>query len=85
MDCHRVRESMFQATDNELPAEILVHFREHLSFCPDCSHKYSYVGRLVAVIRERCCRLDAPSRLKVRILSSFPHRGGMLQEVELAE
>jgi mycothiol system anti-sigma-R factor len=81
MDCHRVREAMFQATDNELPADSLVPFREHLSFCPDCAHQYTYLGRLVAVIRERCCRDAAPSRLKLRILSSFPHRGGMLQEV----
>ena len=80
MDCHRVRESMFQATDNELAAELLAPFREHLSFCPDCAHQYVYVGKLVATIRQRCCRHAAPSHLKIRILTSFPHRGG-IQEV----
>jgi hypothetical protein len=81
MDCHRVREAMFQATDNELAADLVAPFREHLSFCPDCAHQFVYVGRLVATIRERCFRYDAPSTLKMRILSSFPHRGGVLQEV----
>ena len=81
MDCHRVREAMFQAADNELEAELLAPFREHLSFCPDCAHHFTYVGKLVAVIRQRCCRYDAPSSLKIRILSSFPHRGGILLEV----
>jgi mycothiol system anti-sigma-R factor len=81
MDCHRVREAMFQATDNELDGELLAPFREHLSFCPDCAHHYVYVGKLVATIRQRCCRFGAPSHLKVRILASFPHRRGAFQEV----
>src|SRR5688500_18669051 len=80
MDCHRVRESMFQATDNELEAELLAPFRDHLSSCSDCAHAYVYVGKLVATIRGRCSRYGAPSHLKIRILTSFPHRGGVLQE-----
>ena len=71
----------FRATDNELEVELLAPFREHLSFCPDCAHQYTYVGRLVATIRQRCSRYDAPSQLRLRIIASFPHRGGIvLQE-----
>ena len=81
MDCHRVREAMFKATDNELEAEFLAPFREHLSFCPECAHEFTYLGRLVATIRQRCCRYAAPSQLRVRIIASFPHRGGVFQEV----
>jgi mycothiol system anti-sigma-R factor len=81
MDCHRVREAMFRATDNELEAELVAPFKDHLSFCPNCNQQFTYVGRLVATIRLRCCRYDAPSQLRVRILASFPHRGGLYQEV----
>jgi mycothiol system anti-sigma-R factor len=75
MDCHRVREAMFRATDKELEPEADVLFREHLRLCPECAQHFCYVTKLVALIRERCSRLPAPSRLKVRILASFPHRG----------
>jgi anti-sigma factor (TIGR02949 family) len=75
MECHRVREVMFRATDNELEPELQGPFREHLRLCPECAHHYCYVTKLIGLIRERCGRLPAPSRLKVRILSSFPHRG----------
>lgn len=83
MDCHRVREAMYRATDNELEPDQLAPFREHLRLCPECDHHYLYVTRLLCLVRERCLRLNAPARLKVRILTSFPHRGaGVRQLVE---
>jgi hypothetical protein len=81
MDCHRVREAMFLVNDNELEPELLAPFREHLSFCPACASHFHYLEKLLLLIRERTCRFCAPSRLKVRILTSFPHRGGMVREV----
>jgi mycothiol system anti-sigma-R factor len=81
MDCHRVREAMFRATDNELEPDAIEPFRDHLRLCPECAHYYCYVTKLVALIRERCMRLPAPSRLKVRILSSFPHRGSLPRQL----
>lgn len=81
MDCHRVREAIYQATTYDLDAELIAPFREHLSRCPDCAHHFVYVGKLVAIVRERCCRQAAPSHLKIRIISSFPHRRGAFQEV----
>jgi hypothetical protein len=56
-------------------------FREHLTFCPACASHFHYLEKLLCVVRERCSRVSAPSRLKVRILTSFPHRGGPLREV----
>jgi mycothiol system anti-sigma-R factor len=81
MNCHRVREAMFLVTDNELEPELLAPFREHLSFCPACASHFHYLEKLVCLIRQRCSRVSAPSRVKVRILSSFPHRGGVSPEV----
>ena len=80
MDCHCVREAMFRATDNELEPELLAPFREHLSFCPECAHHFGYLNRLLCMVRQRCLRLSAPAQLRVRIVSSFPHRHGRLWE-----
>jgi mycothiol system anti-sigma-R factor len=81
MDCQRVREAMFLVKDNELEPELMAPFREHLTFCPACASHFHYLEKLLCVVRERCSRVSAPSRLKVRILTSFPHRGGLLREV----
>jgi len=80
MDCKRARASMYTVTDNELEGELLMTFREHLGSCPGCSQQFLYVSRLLAVVRGRCCRHEAPPTLRIRILSSFPHRGGVFLE-----
>jgi mycothiol system anti-sigma-R factor len=81
MDCRHARESMFRECDNELPTELLAAFREHMSRCASCADELAYLHKLLAVVRGRCGRDAAPVALKVRILSSFPHRGGVMQEV----
>jgi hypothetical protein len=80
MDCQRAHESMFRECDNELEPELAAALVEHLSLCAACAHRHLVVRKFLAVIRVRCCRDCAPSQLKVRILASFPHRGGVLQE-----
>ena len=80
MDCQRVRESMFRGCDNELEPDLEAPFRQHMSFCSQCAGEFAYLQKLLITIRARCCRETAPSQLKVRILASFPHRGGILQE-----
>jgi mycothiol system anti-sigma-R factor len=74
MNCKRVREAMFLVTDNELEEDLVIRFREHLSFCPECAQQFHYLSRLVALVRQRCRRRRAPSRLRLRILTSLPHR-----------
>jgi mycothiol system anti-sigma-R factor len=76
MDCQGVRAAMYRVSDNELEADLLVVFREHLRRCPDCSHEFDFVSKLLALVRGRCSRYAAPSSLRVRILASFPHREG---------
>ena len=75
MNCDSVRAAIYQASDNELDGELLISFRQHLTLCSSCSHRYGFVSRLLAIVRGRCCRYEAPSTLRIRILASFPHRG----------
>jgi mycothiol system anti-sigma-R factor len=79
MECQRVREAIYRVSDNERDAELLAPLREHLSLCPGCAHHFDYVSKLLALVRDRCCREAAPATLRVRILASFPHRGGLVQ------
>ena len=80
MDCRHARESMFGECDNELPQELLTALRDHMTRCPSCASELAYLHKLLALVRVRCCRDAAPVALKVRILASFPHRGGLVQE-----
>jgi mycothiol system anti-sigma-R factor len=80
MDCQDARVSIFRDCDHELEPELVASLVEHLGRCPHCARHHAYVHKLLAIVRVRCCRDAAPSQLKVRILASFPHRGGVLQE-----
>ena len=75
MDCEAVHAVMYRVSDNELEGELLISFRQHLTLCSSCSHRYGFVSRLLAIVRGRCCRYAAPTTLRTRILASFPHRG----------
>ena len=75
MDCQAVRVAMYRVSDNELDPELLVSFQQHITLCAGCSHRFGFVSRLLAVVRGRCCRYEAPGTLRMRILASFPHRG----------
>lgn len=78
MDCQAVHVAMYRASDNELDGETLLSFRQHLTLCAGCSHRFGFVSRMLAIVRGRCCRDDAPPTLRTRILASFPHRGAAL-------
>lgn len=74
MDCDGIHEAIYRANDNELEGELLLVFRQHLTFCPPCSARFGYVSRLLAIVRGRCGRYEAPPTLRIRILASFAHR-----------
>jgi mycothiol system anti-sigma-R factor len=78
MNCDAVRAVMYSASDNELDGELLLSFRQHLTLCASCSHRYGFVSRMLAIVRGRCCRYEAPTTLRIRILASFPHRGDVV-------
>jgi mycothiol system anti-sigma-R factor len=74
MNCRRVREAVFLYVDNEMEAELVVSFRDHLDLCPGCTRQIEYTLRLLSLVREHCRRATAPEQLRQRILVSFPHR-----------
>ena len=73
MDCQQVKKVVFRYIDNEMDAELLVSFRNHVELCPKCRQHVS--GKEWVVIRVRRCRRTVASvRLRRRILTSLPHR-----------
>ncbi len=80
MRCSSVQEVIFLYTDNELEEEIRVSVRRHVELCPECAREIAYTTRLLQLLRQRCKRATAPSRLRRRILTSLPHRRGQLFE-----
>lgn len=78
MDCHRVRETMYLVSSHEGEDEVVVTLREHLVHCPECATYYDYVVRLLTLVREQCCRVEAPRRLKIRIQQDLRHGGSVI-------
>ena len=68
MDCRSFRASVFLFTDNEAGQDLVLEFREHASYCPGCAREMDRAVRVVTIVRQRCCRQEAPSGLRVRIL-----------------
>ena len=80
MKCSSVQEVIFLYTDNELDEEICISLRRHVELCPSCAREVAYKERLLLLLRQRCKRATAPSRLRRQILTSLPHRKGQLLE-----
>jgi mycothiol system anti-sigma-R factor len=76
MDCKRVGEVIFLFFDNELEPELLSPFRDHVNRCGDCARQVDYTRKLLLLVRESV-RCNAPGRLRMRILTDMPHRGGV--------
>jgi mycothiol system anti-sigma-R factor len=74
MDCKEISETLFRFVDNELETDLLISFQDHLEKCPPCAQRIVYTRKLLWLVRERCERCCAPNQLRVRILTSFPHR-----------
>lgn len=76
MDCRKVSEIAFLYIDNEMGSELEKPFQDHLSVCPCCASQVNQRRKLLILVRQRCVRQQAPQRLRVRILTSLPHRQG---------
>jgi mycothiol system anti-sigma-R factor len=74
MNCQRFREVVFLYTDNEMGEDLRIDFQQHLELCPRCARRIDRARRLLSLLRARCARASAPERLRVRILTSLPHR-----------
>jgi mycothiol system anti-sigma-R factor len=74
MDCREVSESLFLFVDNEMEADLLISFRDHVAGCPGCAKRMDYTRKFLWLVRERCGRCTASHDLRLRILTSLPHR-----------
>ncbi len=74
MDCRKVSEIAFLYVDNEMGSDLQKPFQDHLSRCPCCASRVDQTRKLIVLVRQRCVRQPAPQRLRVRILTSLPHR-----------
>jgi len=73
MNCQRVRVTMYLVSDNEAEPDVLTRFQRHLEACPECARQFDYLTRLLALVRERCCRQAAPVELRQRIVATLRH------------
>jgi mycothiol system anti-sigma-R factor len=80
MDCKVVGESIYLFFDNELDQALLDPFRHHVDGCGSCSRRVDYTRKLLLLVRESV-RCNAPDRLRLRILTDMPHRGGLERSV----
>jgi mycothiol system anti-sigma-R factor len=78
MDCKRASEAIYLFFDNQMEAEQLASLREHVALCAACARHLDLIQKLLLVVRERCERQSAPVSLRLRILSSLPHRCGII-------
>lgn len=74
MDCKRVSEVIYLFVDNEMEEDLLAPFKDHLERCPECAAHTNHAQKVIFIVRERCVRCCAPDRLRLRILTSMPHR-----------
>ena len=75
MDCKEVGAALFLFFDNEMEEDLLAPFRDHVTTCGDCAKRVDYTRRLLLIVRQKCIRCTAPESLRIRILTSLPHRG----------
>lgn len=71
MDCKGARQVIFLYVDNEMGEELHVAFERHMSVCPHCARQIEYTQKWLTLIRRRCIRVQAPERLRRRIISTL--------------
>ncbi len=74
MDCKRVGEVIYLFFDNELEDALLAPFRAHVEDCDECRERVGKAQKVLVLVRERCTRCCAPEHLRLKILTSMPHR-----------
>jgi len=69
MACKRVRRAVFFWIDRRRGESIAEPVGRHLDECPQCRDRAAEIERLILLVRARCPRQPAPSRLQEQILS----------------
>ena len=73
MDCKGAKRVVFLYVDNEMGEDLHIAFEEHMSVCPRCARHIEYTQNLLKLVKRRCTRVQAPERLRRRILTSLRH------------
>lgn len=71
MDCNGAKQVIFLYVDNEMGEELHVAFERHMSVCPHCAQRIEYTQKWLTLIRRRCIRVQAPERLRRRIITTL--------------
>ena len=71
MDCKGARQVIFLYVDNEMGEELHVAFERHMSVCPHCAQRIEHTQRGLTLVRRRCIRVQAPERLRRRIITTL--------------
>lgn len=74
MDCKRISEVIYLFFDNEMEEDLLAPFKAHVDRCPSCADRVGKTRKILVLVRERCTRCCAPEHLRLKILTSMPHR-----------
>lgn len=74
MDCREVYAALYRFFDNELEDGLRTPFQDHVGRCPGCARRLHYTRKLLLIVRQRAVRQCAPESLRVKILTSLPHR-----------
>jgi predicted anti-sigma-YlaC factor YlaD len=69
MACRRIRRAVFFWVDRRHGETIADPVGRHLDECPQCRDRATEIERLILLVRSRCPRQSAPSRLHEQILS----------------
>ncbi len=69
MGCRRVQRAVFFWVDRDQEERIVERIARHLEECPQCRDRATEIERLILLVRSRCPRRAAPSRLQDQILS----------------
>ena len=72
MNCQKVYDELaFLFADEELDGDLLDDFQRHLDRCPRCARTIRTTTNLLAVVRTRVERSEAPSALRTRIMAAL--------------
>lgn len=80
MDCKKVMEELvFRLVDDDLAQDVILAYQQHVQCCPHCARCTKRTRYVLTIVRERTARLQAPKRLRLKILAGLPHRRDLLQ------
>ena len=69
MNCHRIKEYLYQFIDGQLDTTNSMLVKEHISICPLCELEWKREKEMDSLIRRTIPKENAPFALKERIIN----------------